>query len=186
MKIPQKAETVFDGVIYAIVQWQQQQYDGTMAVFERAIRRPSSAVIAVTLDKKILVAEQQQPTRHTYLSLPGGVKEKDETCDLAAKRELEEETGYTTPHALDLLLTDHGTSKLDFQQCVYIAKDCTKVKEQVLDAGEKITVLEYAVDDFISLCRKDEFYICHALRSYLYECLLDETKKQTFLAKIMS
>lgn len=53
------------------------------------------AVVALTDDKELVLVRQfRRPSGEVLLELPAGVPQKDEKGELAAIRELEEETGY--------------------------------------------------------------------------------------------
>ena len=93
MEFPNNSKLVFKGVLFDIYQWKQKMYDGSFETFERIFRKPSVNIIA-TVDKKIMVLVQEQPTKPLFLSLPGGRNENRETVLKTAKRELLEETGY--------------------------------------------------------------------------------------------
>src|SRR3954470_14342760 len=61
------------------------------------VKHPGAvAVIAITPENKILMVEQfRKPLGRTLVEIPAGKLEKGEQPDATARRELEEETGYT-------------------------------------------------------------------------------------------
>lgn len=94
------------------------------------------AILALpTEDEVLLVRQFRYATGQVSLELPAGKLEPNEQTDVAAHRELREETGYRAA-SLELILqfyTSPGFS--DERMYLYLAKDLT-AGEQQLDADE--------------------------------------------------
>lgn len=154
MRIPKNAEKVFDGQRVDVYEWDQELFDGSIARFQSIIRNPSVQIIAVVGDK-IVLHKEEQPFRGEFLGMPGGEIEKGEDPKVAALRELKEETGME-PEELILWKIDKFGISIQWDSYYYIAKNCKKICEPQLDAGEKIE--EYLVDFdqlFIETEKKD-------------------------------
>ncbi|MEK7623372.1 MAG: NUDIX domain-containing protein [Patescibacteria group bacterium] len=149
MKIPQSAKLVFKGTIFDVYQWEQKMYDGSHETFEM-LKRPDTTQVIATYDGKIIIAEEQQPQRPSaYFTLFGGRVENGEESLAAAKRELLEEAGMAS-NDWELWRTDEPVGKMEWTVYTYIARNCKKVQEQNLDAGEKITVKEITFEQFVA------------------------------------
>ena len=148
-KIPDHAQCVFKGVIFDVYQWEQLLFDGTTVTFE-ALKRPNTVVvIPVLADGRIAYAMQEQPGRPATLSLFGGRAEEGEDPLETAKRELLEETGFVSEDWQSLREVVFP-GKIDWTIYYYAARNCQKVAEQNLDAGEKIEIFTTTLDHFIS------------------------------------
>mgnify|MGYP001586528029 FL=1 len=132
--IPKDAKLVFKGKLFDVYQWQQEAFDGTMVLFERLRRKSSVSVLPIMSDGKIMLCEEEQPTRGKFLSNPGGQVEAGETPEGAAAREFLEETGYEGKLELWMEHQPYG-NKIDWTVTNFIARDCKKVAEQHLDAN---------------------------------------------------
>lgn len=185
VKVPSNAKRVFKGVVHEVYQWDQEMFDGSVEVFEMIKRRGGSAIICVTDDCRIVVLNEEQPFRGEFLSIPAGGLDEGEKSDFLAlaKRELLEETGFEAG-IWEKFIFSNGFSKLDMPEYIYIAKNCKKVADLNLDVGEKIFVDFYEFEDFLNLCRDSSFRCVSALRYFMYECLLDEGKKEEFRRKL--
>lgn len=87
-----EAKTVFEGKKIDVLARDGWEY------VERKKAKEAVAIVAVTEDGKLLLTEQQRrPVNRRVLDLPAGLVGDDGNADpaAAAKRELEEETGYT-------------------------------------------------------------------------------------------
>lgn len=156
MKIPSEAKLVFKGVIFDVYQWQQKMYDGTFQTFE-VLKRPNTIEIIATSGDKILLSHQSQPTKSDFYSLLGGRGEEGEEPMVTAKRELLEEAGIESDD-WELYKMYQPAHKIDWKIYTFIARNCKKVMDQKLDAGEKIKVIEYSFDDFINLVLSDKYW----------------------------
>ena len=85
------------------------------------------------------------------VSFPAGYIEKDETAIEAARRELREETGYTTDNLihLDSFYQDEGVSKA-FNHS-YLALNAERKYEQDLDENEFIKYMTFTYDELLEI-----------------------------------
>ena len=182
MTIPKKSKQVFQGILHNVYQWKQKLFDGSSSPFEMIVRQPSTEIIA-TVGNKIIVLEQQQPGRKAYPSLPGGRVEAGDTALHTVQRELLEETGYKASKWI-LLDQFSGNEKYYFRESLFLAHNCTKIANQKLDAGEKITVTLVDFDDFLQLCRNSRFVAAMGLKFMMYEALLNPLIKEKLKRRI--
>lgn len=87
-------EQIFDGQVLGLKLRQAQLADGTMVSREIVLNLGAVAVVALTADNQVrLVKQFRAATEKWFLELPAGGLGKNEDPDLAAPRELLEETG---------------------------------------------------------------------------------------------
>jgi len=83
-------------------------------------------VLALTPDKKVILAKQFRPAPEEILSeLPGGGAKKDEDPMDAIKRELLEETGYTGE--FQFVSTSWHSAYSTLKRYNFVATNCTKI-----------------------------------------------------------
>lgn len=81
--LPKNAGLVFSGEILKVYQWEQELYDGSKAIFEKA-ERPASVEVIAPVDSKIILLDQEQPHKAPFASLPGGrVEDGEDFLDAA-------------------------------------------------------------------------------------------------------
>ncbi len=114
---------------------------------------PDAAMVAaITEDGSILLkSEFRYACGEDVIECPAGMFELDETDPLVvAKRELLEETGYTSTDWLYLGPTLESTSKLTNTMHLFLAKNAVSTSAQHLDPNEHLDVtkvnLEAAVE----------------------------------------
>src|SRR3989344_5182152 len=112
---------VFQGKIFSVWQWDQKRYDGTTKTFERVERVDAGSVIGVLPDKRIMLVWDEQPHREGCLTPAGGRVEEGENPEMAAARELREETGYEA-ESLTPWYTTKPYGKVKFSIHCFIGK----------------------------------------------------------------
>jgi len=181
MKIPKQAKKVFTGVLFDVYQWSQKLFDGRTATFEMLKRKHSIQALAVTKDKKIIVLKEQHPhIKKPFYGVIGGGQENKETPLQTAKRELKEETGYTSKN-WELVYIETPSSKIDWPLYTYVAKEAEKTHEPKLDSGEKVEVMKVSFTEFMKYATSKEFMstgITFYLLKLHYQKKLGEFKKK--------
>jgi ADP-ribose pyrophosphatase YjhB (NUDIX family) len=147
--LPENAKRVFEGKIFDIYQWEQKLYDGSTAIFEKAVRPDTVAVIPLLPGNQVLLIEDSQPHREAVLTVPTGRIEEGENPEEAARRELLEETGYAVD-SLELLQEEHPTQKLDWVVYWYIGRGARQAQDAKPDPGEKISLRITPLEKFIA------------------------------------
>ncbi|HRH23200.1 MAG TPA: NUDIX hydrolase [Candidatus Magasanikbacteria bacterium] len=181
MPIPNQAKKVFEGIIFDVYQWEQEMFDGSKQTFEMLKRKGSVQVLPI-IEDKILIAEEEQPHLSKRFGLIGGVQNNNEEPLVAVKREMLEETGYSS-EKWQLLKTRNQFNKQDWVISTFIARDCKKISEPHLDAGEKINPLLVTFDEFMDIILEENFRSKDLTLDILtlhYQDKLDEFKKMLF------
>ena len=99
-------------------------------------------IIAITKDQKIVLVKQyRHGTDNITLEIPGGAVHPNEDFLLAAQRELQEETGYTSSEWRFLGQVDANPAFMNNFCQTYLASNAEKTHEQNLDPFEEIEVV---------------------------------------------
>lgn len=182
-KIPKNAQLVYQGEIFAVYNWQQQMYDGSRQTFEMIKRTDTAEIIAVQ-DNKILISEQEQPSKGKYYSLYGGQGEINEFSLETAQRELLEESGLSSEQ-WELFHETQLANKIEWTIYTYIARDCQKVAEVKLDPGEKITQISLNFPEFIDFIISDK-YNNNSLKVKILKLIQSGDKLEEFKFKLFN
>lgn len=114
------------------------------------IKHPGAvAVIAITKENKIVMVQQYRKAMERVLvEIPAGKLEKGEQPDVTAKRELEEETGYTTESLQHLLSFYTSPGFADELVHLYFTEELEILTEKAeLDEDEFVDVLEVTLEE---------------------------------------
>lgn len=173
-KIPPQAKMAFKGKIFDVYQWEQELYDNSTAIFESLKRSDTVTVVPVTSEGKIMLIEEEQPQIPLHLKNIAGKVDPGEEPEETARRELLEETGYDCGE-LKLWYEQNLVYKIDWTVYTYVAKNCKKVADQNLEAGERITPILLDFDEFIEKVTAEDFPNL-ALKVKILEAKLDPDK----------
>ncbi len=127
--------------------------DGKVEEYIACIHKGAAAVIPVLPDGRLLMVHQYRYAlgRETIEIPAGGRDSTDEPFETAARRELEEETGYTTDSKLEHLITiATAIAYCDEIIEVYVARDLKKTAQH-LDPDEFIDVEAFEIKDLMEL-----------------------------------
>lgn len=136
--------------------------NGNTAKWDLIDHKGAAAVVAVRDDGKLLMVRQYRNALERYtLEIPaGGLNGREEPTLDAARRELEEETGYTCDN-MELLNSIYTTvafcnEKID----IYLARELKKGKQH-LDEDEYLNVEAYSLEE---------------LKQMIYDCKIQDSK----------
>ena len=121
-------------------------------------------VNVVALDREgrmLLIRQFRFGTRAFTLEVPGGMCDPGEEPRVTAVRELREETGYSASSVIDLGAVYPNPAIFNNRIHMFLLEGCEKSGDLVLDAGEDIEVVPFAVDRVFDMLHRGE--IDHAL-----------------------
>ena len=150
-----ESELIFDGRVVKLYKDTIELPTGKQS-FREVVKHAGGVVILAVKDDKILLVKQfRYPFKEIMYELPAGKLEAGEDPFEAAKRELEEETGYCADKWTNLgyVCTSPGYS--DEKLYLYKAEDL-KFTHCHPDDGEIIQAFEYKYDDVLKMTDKGE------------------------------
>jgi len=137
-----KSEPVGDFRVFTVrKQWNRSQESGKDGSFF-VVDAPSWInVLAITADDRAVLVEQyRHGCDRVTLELPGGCVDSGEDPLEAARRELEEETGYSSDDWVPLGWCDPNPALFSNRCFSYLARNAKLTKPQALDSMEEISV----------------------------------------------
>jgi ADP-ribose pyrophosphatase len=119
-------------------------------------------IVAVTDDKKFIMVKQHRlGIDEITLETPGGLTETDESPEITAIRELQEETGYEAGNIHLLKKLAVNPAILNNNIYFFYAENCKKNHSQTLDEAEDIEVYTFTRDEICEMINNDK--INHSL-----------------------
>ena len=154
-----KSDVLLDDFHVSVRKNQVQLPDGAVIDDFYTVTIPDAAMVAaITKNWEILLKkEYRYACGMEVIECPVGMFNPDEKDPLVvAKRELLEETGYSSDSWEYLGGTWESTSKLTNTMHLFLAKDCVKVSEQHLDQNEHLEVVKVPLQDAVAMVMKGE------------------------------
>jgi hypothetical protein len=103
-----------------------------------------------------------------------------------AKRETLEETGYASDDWELIREEGKKSGKIIWDSFYYVARNCKKVQEQELDAGEKIELRFISFEEFLALADEPRFRTSVEFLLFLKELRDDKDKREIFRKKLFN
>lgn len=124
----------------------------------------SANVVAITKTNQIILVKQYRFGIGEYtLELPGGFVDDNENHALAVRRELAEETGYSSQNWEYLGKVQANPVFMDSYIHQYVARDVEKTEPTKQDVGEDVTVVEMDKQEVINQLRSGEIAHPHTI-----------------------
>jgi len=119
------------------------------------VLHPGAFVILPLLDDGTVLMERQYryPLHQVFIEFPAGKIDKGEDSLLAAKRELEEETGYTGGEWQFVTTIHNAIAYSDEHLDLYLARGL-RAGEQKLDDGEFLETFTATIDELLLWVRE--------------------------------
>lgn len=149
-------ECVYNGRVIRVEKDDVELADGRKS-FREVARHPGGVVILAMKDEMtlLLVRQFRYPIKETVLELPAGKLEAGEDPDIAAKRELEEETGYVANRWISLGYINTTPGFCDEKLYLYKAEDLHYVGAHP-DEGEIIKAETITIPEVMLKIKKGE------------------------------
>jgi len=114
---------------------------------------PDAAMVAaITADGRIILkSEYRYACQADVIECPAGMVEQGEEPIQTAKRELLEETGYTSDEWTYLGYTWESTSKLTNHMNLFLVKNCVKTDLQHLDSNEHLEIMTVSLEAAVEM-----------------------------------
>lgn len=152
------SETIFEGKIITLNKQTVELPNGNQSTREVVLHPGAVTVLAITEDDKVLLVRQfRKPTERVLVETPAGKLEKGEDPLDAAKRELEEETGYTASEWKHLCSYYTSPGFANELLHAYVATGLTKT-QQNLDSDEFLDVIEASAEQLREMLQNGEIY----------------------------
>jgi ADP-ribose pyrophosphatase len=146
----------------------ERESDGMEATFF-VIENPDWVnVVALTRDEKVVLIEQfRHGVEAISLEIPGGIIDENESPEAAARRELKEETGYSSNNFIFLGKTLPNPALQNNALYHFLAADCEKTSETSFDEHESIAARLVPLSEIENLVGNESINHSHVLACLL-------------------
>ena len=133
------------------------------------VRQYRHGIDEITTEFPAGAVEYKEKSDVPYITYENIIATEEEAFE-AAKRELQEETGYISDNWKHLLTTPANATLSNSRVHIYAATDCVKVTEQHLDDSEFLNVVTVSEDELKNKIFEGDFkQSLHVLAYYLFK-----------------
>lgn len=155
-EVPLHSDRVFDGTFLHVNRDTVRLPDGKQTLREYVVHPGAVMIIALFDDGRVVLERQYRyPLHRAFIEFPAGKIDTDEPPLSTAKRELQEETGYTAKVWNHLCTIHNAIAYSDEHIELYLATGLSS-GEQRLDAGEFLDVFTMPAEELPDLVRRGE------------------------------
>ncbi|HEX5126471.1 MAG TPA: NUDIX hydrolase [Rhodocyclaceae bacterium] len=140
-------EQVFDGRLLKVYRDRVRLPDGSES-WREFVRHPGACVIVAEIKPRVLIFERQfrYPVGRSFIELPAGKLDAQETLLACAQRELLEETGYSGGEWQHLGAMHPCIGYSNERIEIFFARNLNRGMQR-LDEGEFLELVEMSLDD---------------------------------------
>ena len=151
------SKEIYDGHVVHLYKDTVELPNGHTSIREVIRHVGAVAIVPITDDGQVVVERQfRYPFNQVYTEIPAGkLDSKTEDRLAAAKRELEEETGYLAEHVEWLITTRSMVAFSNEKVEIYVATGLVPTKQK-LDQEESIVLETYTAEELKSMIFKGE------------------------------
>ncbi|HLS65524.1 MAG TPA: NUDIX hydrolase [Pseudogracilibacillus sp.] len=165
-----ETEQIFQGNIISVQIDKVRLPDGKTSSREIVKHPGAVAIIPVTNENEIIFVEQyRKPLERSIVEIPAGKVERNEAPEVTAKRELEEETGYTTNELK--YITSFYTSPGFADEIIhlYYTNTLSKLEKRVKgDEDEFVEIVTLTLEEAEQYIREKKIYDAKTMYALLY------------------
>ncbi len=130
-------------------------------------------IIALTAEQEVVLIEQfRYGIEQVILELPGGLIDKDEKAEEAAKRELAEETGYSAEKWILLGTSNPNPAIQNNRIYHYLALNAQKTSNTRFDENESIVTKLISLEQTLELIKNGKITHSLVIAAFQYFSLL--------------
>lgn len=143
--------------------------DGAEATFFVVENPDWVNVIALTEKSEVVLIEQfRHGAEEIVLEIPGGMINEHESPEAAARRELLEETGFSSNEFIFLGKSRPNPAIQNNRIFHYLALDCKKTHETAFDEHESVKTKLVSMAEIENLIRNEKFTHSLAITAFYY------------------
>ena len=152
-----KAEKLLETVVCNVTKRHNVSVNGTEGDYIIMEAPDWVIVIAEKDDKFLMVKQWRHGEANLSVEFPGGVIDKGETPEQAARRELEEETGYKAGKLTKLGVSNPNPALFSNHVHFFLAQDLQATGKQSLDEDEFINCIELSKNEVLEGMGTEQF-----------------------------
>ena len=163
-------QKIFEGRVISVQVDDVELPNGKQSKRELVKHPGAVAIIPITSEGKIVMVKQfRKPLEKEIIEIPAGKLEEGELPEVTARRELEEETGYTTNELeyIQSFYTSPGFA--DEILYVYVTNELKAMTEKAaLDEDEFVELMEVTLEEAEQLIKEEKIHDAKTVFAVMY------------------